>query len=404
MKNNPVHPMQKGFTIVELLIGMLIGIITAMVIGQVMSVAEGQKRTATSGSDTQVNGALALYTIERDAKNSGYGMTTVATGGVGCEVHMKNSASPPTPPLTYNSFTLVPVMITDGASGAPDTLRFVASSKNGITLPTRVSIDHPDTAANFFVDSDVGIQEGDLMIAVPATGCSGTKWATVFQVTNDPNPGGGGGGGGGNDNGGAQGQNKVIHNSGQSVWNQPGGQTIFPSGGYTAGDYLINLGTMLDHTYSISGNNLRLRDFSMATNTGTDRDLYPHVVQMQAVYGKDDGGGGGAADDGIIDTWNATSPAANDGPGWRRIRAIRVALVTRSPILEKETVTTDGAADATTCDSATPSPTSLCWKPDPTGHGVKINVNINNANPNWQRYRYRVFETTIPLRNVIWKQ
>ncbi|HJW24422.1 MAG TPA: PilW family protein [Rhodocyclaceae bacterium] len=391
MKMNPGHPAQSGFTIVELLVGMLIGIITAVVIGQVMALSEGQKRTATSGSDTQVNGALALYAIERDAKNAGYGMTSVSSGGIGCEVHMKNGANP------VSNFTMVPAVVTDGTGGAPDTLRFMASSKTGITLPTRISIDHPETASNFFVDSDVGIQDNDMMIAVPAAGCSGTKWATVFQVTNDPNPGGGGGGGGG------QGQNKVIHNSGQSDWNQPGGQTILPAGGYTAGDYLINLGTLLDHTYSVSANNLTLTEFSMATNSTASRDLYPQIVQIQAVYGKDDGATG-TADDGIIDTWNATTPATNDGAAWRRIRAIRVALVARSPILEKETVTTDGAAGTTTCDSATPAPSSICWKPNPGGNGVKIDVNIGNANPDWQRYRYRVYETTIPLRNVIWQQ
>jgi type IV pilus assembly protein PilW len=26
-----------------------------------------------------------------------------------------------------------------------------------------------------------------------------------------------------------------------------------------------------------------------------------------------------------------------------------------------------------------------------------------SADPNWQCYRYRVFETTVPLRNWIWK-
>jgi type IV pilus assembly protein PilW len=67
-------------------------------------------------------------------------------------------------------------------------------------------------------------------------------------------------------------------------------------------------------------------------------------------------------------------------------------------------VTLDGAVAASTCDSQTPHPAAICWKPDPNANGVKIDVNINNANPNWQHYRYRVIETTIPLRNLVWQQ
>lgn len=393
----------RGFSLVEILVGLLIGLITTVVVAQILSQSEARKRTAVSGTDALIDATLALYAIERDAKNAGFGMTTVATGGVGCEICQQKGNDP------VSSFVLTPVSITEGANGAADTIRLLASSKTGIVLPTRISVDHPDTAANFFVDSDLGIQENDLMIAVPSAGCTATTsctaspkpsgtWATVFQVTNDPNPGGG------NNNGQGQGQNQVLHNSGQSVWNKPGGQNIFPSDGYGSGDYLINLGQMLDHTYSIVNNGLRLVDFNRSTDITTTLDLYPQIVQLQAVYGKDDGVGGGTAGDGVVDTWNTTSPAANDGLAWRRIRAIRVALVARSQLLEKEIVTQDGETTATTCAQTTPHPASVCWKPDPAGNGVKIDLNINNANPDWQRYRYRVFETTIPLRNIIWQQ
>lgn len=391
-----------GFSLVELMVGLTIGLVTVLVVTQVMAVAETNRKAASSGSDTVVNAALSLYTIERDGKNAGYGMTTIASS-VGCEIRAKNQ-NDPSMPSEGKKFNLTPVSIKDGTGGAPDEIQFLASDKNGITLPVRISVNHPPTAANFFVDSDVGVQDGDMMVAVPSvlsTATPPTNWCSVFQVTGTGGGGGGGNGGnggnnGGGNNGGGQGQNQVIHNSGQSDWNQPGGSNIFPKpDGYAAGDYVINLGNFLDHTYKVDTTKkmLVLTEYNMKTNTSADKDLYPHIVQLQAVYGKDTNA------DGVVDAWNATVPTTP--AEWRQIKAVRVAVVARGQIQEGN-VTLDGANAASTCDSTSPHPAAVCWKPNPTGNGVKIDVSANNSD--WQKYRYRVVDTTIPLRNAIWQQ
>lgn len=399
--NTAISRRSAGFSLVEIMVGLTIGLITVLVVGQVMQVAEARKRAATSGADAIVNGALGLYMIERDGKNAGYGMTTVKES-VGCEIRAKNGSS------AEMTFSLAPVTIGDGASGAPDTIRFMASNKNGVTLPTRIAVDHPRVAANFFVESDMGVNIGDLMIAVPTvmnTATPPTTWCSVFQVTNTGGAPGGGGGNG--NNGGGQGQNQVLHNSGQSDWNQPGGSSIFPAAGYSAGDYVINLGSFLDHTYSISDKDstppssnffLRLTDYNMVSNASSTLDLYPNIVQLQAVYGKDTT----IPPDNVVDQWDAVAPTS--AAGWQQIIAVRMALVARGQAPEMSNVTLDGAVSASTCNSATPHPAAVCWRPDPNGNGVKIDVNIGNKNPNWQRYRYRVVETTIPMRNLIWRQ
>lgn len=403
-----------GFSLVEIMVGLTIGLVTVLVVMQVLQVAEQRKRASTTGSDAVVNAALGLYTIERDGKNAGYGMTTVRNS-VGCEIRFKYGGE------EEANLSLSPVVIGNGNAGAPDTLRFLASNKNGVTLPVRISVDHPRTATNFFVESDLGVHVGDMMIAVPTvmnTASPPSTWCTLFQVTGTGGASGGGSGngsgggdsgnnggnnggsssGGGSGNGGAQGQNQVLHNQGQSDWNQPGGSVIFPDGGYVAGDYVINLGSFLDHTYLIQDNFLVLRDRNWVTNASSDQNLYPNIVQLQAVYGKDTS----TPPDNVVDVWNANAPATT--ADWQQIIALRVALVARGQSREPGVVTLDGTADASTCDSANPHPASLCWRPDPNGNGVAINVNFNNANPDWQRYRYRVVETTVPLRNAIWQQ
>lgn len=381
-----------GFSLVEAMVAMVIGLVTVLVVTQVMQVAEARKRTASSGADANINATLGLFAIERDGKNSGYGMTSIQSA-IGCPVRMKFASN------ATEQFNLAAASIEDGADGAPDAVRFLSSEKNGVTLPVRISVDHPVTAANFFVESDLGIAVGDMMVAVPST-ITGTNWCSLFQVTGTGGAGGGGAGGGGNggnnaNNGGGQGQNQVLHNSGQSDWNQAGGQTIFPAGGYVAGDHLINLGSFRNHRYSINSNHLRLTSLDTTTNTANDLDLFPHIVQLQAVYGKDTT----SPRDNIVDVWNATAPTTV--VEWQQIVALRVALVARSQSPEPGTVTLDGASDASSCGGANPHPAAVCWRPDPNAAAASITL---SHLPDWQRYRYRVVETTIPLRNAIWRQ
>jgi len=54
----------RGFTLIELMVAVALGLLTTLVIAQVFLQSEGNKRTTTSGSDAQVTGALALYALQ----------------------------------------------------------------------------------------------------------------------------------------------------------------------------------------------------------------------------------------------------------------------------------------------------------------------------------------------------
>lgn len=351
----------RGISLVELMVGVAIGLLATLVIMQTLFSYEGQKRTTTSGADARVNGALALYVIERDAMSSGYGLISVS-GSLGCPIK-RNFNGEDLPDLT-----LQPVTIVDGADSRPDSIQFLSSMRAGWTLPTRISDDHPTTAANFFVDSDLGVREGDMMIAVPSSMGPGT-WCTLLQVTKDANEKDGPG----------KGTNQVLHNSGKSNWNVAGNNN-FPKDGYQKGDYLVNLGQMRDNTYSISeGLHLQLTTFDTSVGSAVTTSLYPHIVDLQAVFGKDTNW----PIDGVIDRWEVAQPVGNDQ--WRQTLAIRVALLARSQQWEKDEVTFE--------------------KPTWSGDSNKSDIPFSMENvPDWKHYRYRVFETVMPLRNVIWKE
>ena len=389
LRTHPLPSASRGFTLVELMVGMLLGLITVLVASQVLLQTESRKRTSTAGSDATTTGAMGLYTIERDARNAGYGMTA-QLAVLGCEIRMQFAGNPTV------TFTLAPVTITQGANGTPDTIRFMASNKEGVPVPIRVAVDHPRTAANFFVQSDLGVEEGDIMLAVPATP-DPNNWCSLFQVTNNPNPGGGGG-----NQGGGQGQNQVLHNSGQSNWNQPGGQTIFPVDGYPAGSTVLNLGTFSLRTYSVVNNGMQLGWLDTGTGITQLNQLYPDVIQLQAQYGLD------LTADNVVNVQDADWLDNATPAQMASVVAIRVAVVTRSNVQEKPELDANGdpipltvtSTDAACQNPATKDPRAVCWA------GGAINaLNTNNPGPtDWQQYRYRVFETVIPLRNMIWPQ
>jgi type IV pilus assembly protein PilW len=81
-----------------------------------------------------------------------------------------------------------------------------------------------------------------------------------------------------------------------------------------------------------------------------------------------------------------------------RIKAVRVAIVARNGLQEKANV--DGS---TVCSSLTSTgPTGICaWAGTANSPAPVIDLS-NDAN--WQKYRYRVYETIIPIRNMIWSK
>lgn len=342
-----------GFSLVEILVGLFIGLLATLVIMQTFSSFEGQKRTTTSGSDAQTNGALALYSIERDVRMAGYGLGVAAA--LGCKINTYYNG-------TLASFSLVPITITNGASNTPDSIQILSSSKTSFSVPASITVNHPPQATNFFINSTAGMQTGDILVAFEAG-----KDCTMLQVTGIPAG------------------NIQIHHQNTSPWNPPGGQNIFPQpSGYNIGATLFNLGGMINRIYSISNTpagGLLLTTFNSANNTSSTVTIIPHIINMQILYGKDTNA------DGNVDTYDNTTPTTS--AGWQQVQAVKMALVARSTQWEKAIVTTSATFP---WSGAAFAPLHVDQNPDGT------------ANADWQHYRYKIFETVIPLRNMIWKQ
>ena len=75
---------------------------------------------------------------------------------------------------------------------------------------------------------------------------------------------------------------------------------------------------------------------------------------------------------------------------------LRIAVAARSATHEKEDVTT-GAAMWDVGDTTSIGGTVDC------GASRCLPLRLDHAGDDWKRYRYKVFETLVPLRNVLWK-
>jgi type IV pilus assembly protein PilW len=351
----------RGVTLIELMVALVLGLVVTLVVSQVMSFAEGQKRISTGGADAQINGALGLYTLQREVQMAGYGLT-VNQAALGCPIKARHA--------TAGDFdwTLAPVTIVDGAGGAPDAIA-VLSADRAFSVPLVVTVDHPQDGDTFTVRSAIGVAAGDVMVAVPQPSYSALNGCSVFNVTE------------------ITGVNQLAHKSGAGgAWNHDGASSIFPVAGYPAGTMLVNAGRLVNRVFEVNAQSLRQRTLDTASGAVVNQDLFPQIVNLQALYGKDTNG------DGTVDIYDNVTPA--DNAGWRQVLAVRVALVARSATYQKDEITQAepvwDVGTATTVVGAVDCGASMC-----------VTLKVDTL-ADWKHYRYTVYDVVAPLRNMLW--
>jgi type IV pilus assembly protein PilW len=366
----------RGFSLVEILVAMLIALLGTVIIFQVFAVSEDIKRTSTSGGDAQQYGALALYTLERQLRLSGYGINNPAL--LGCTVRAYDELSTP---QDLPNFTLSPVVITPGADDqTPDTVAIFYGNSDLLSTPSQIMQNMASATDIYKVSNRYGYLAGNLVVAAePGKDCS------IAEISETPTVAGQ--------------TDNVLHNSGPytnaggapvtSRYNKPAGLGV----SYTTNGTLYNLGDApVRNVYSVQNGQLtQASTFWTASAAATA--VADYIVHMKVQYGKDDGVDNGtvdhaafAPDDGAIDNYTNTMPVTPTPADWARIITVRLAVVARAAQPERPTV------EGGPCDATTVAPT---WS------GGTLDV---SADPDWQCFRYRVFETTVPLRNLIWQQ
>lgn len=350
------HPIQ-GFSLVEIMIGMVIGMLGILVMMQVFSLAETQKRTSLGGNDAQNNGAIALYGLQRDIRQAGYGIS--ATQLMGCNVTLPSG-------VVLNQ--LAPVTINHASIPAgdmqTDTLLVVYGNGNGApegdTISTQPGVD------TYAVATPTSFAVGDLVIAEAAT-TTPRATACNLRLTSVVSIGVGN-------------ASNVTVTAGTGVAGMAGG-------------VLYNLGAaprLL--AYAIRNGNLTQCDLATNDCTASAGVANPlvwvpigsNLVSLRAQYGRDTVS---VATNYSVNLYDQNTPTTDCG--WTRTLAVRLALVSRNEQPGGGYVT---MSVPTWMGSSADNP--------PGSAATPIAL---YANSHWYQYRYRTFQTVAPIRNVAWK-
>jgi type IV pilus assembly protein PilW len=259
--------------------------------------------------------------------------------------------------------TLSPVVITDGNNGTPDTLTVWWGNPARQAAVTAFS---DSTVTSKVTVSRSGIDMGELLVAASGSDCH------LLEVTNNLNADG----------------KTVNHDSSVGYtaangmartarYNKPGGWGMQLSQGY-----LFNLGQSPRITqWQID--NAQLVKTDVLTN-GAAASVADSIINLQAQYGLDTNNDGKISDS----EWTATSPTTQ--AEWSRLRAIRFAVLVRSKHYDK---------DFTSSNPTWGDNTEFVMKnlDDSAGAVVPPDASID-----WRKYRYRVYESIVPFRNLLW--
>jgi type IV pilus assembly protein PilW len=374
---------QSGMSLIELLVGILIGLIATLAISNLFSGFESRKRMISGSADAQSSGVLALYYIQRDAQNAGYGLPLYNSG----------DPSPLLCPINTSInqdgvvINLSPIVIVDGGAGS-DVLRIRYGNPASGGASVRAT---GNMAAPELVGQLIGCRVNDVVLfhqdpdnlRCSLARIQGLKANRTIDALSEVNT--------------APTESPVSDLNGAEwvrfsclgTWNQY--------------EYTVNASQELTRTGGTPG--------TIPFPSSAAVPVVSDIVAFQAQYGVTNTLEPTAAAAAVaavpvaptaedylnrVDQW--TDATGNFGPGIdlldrNRIRAIRVAVVVRDSNLQQNNVSQQ-------CNGDLPGISRVCiWQ----GDAAPANVNLGHI-PHWQRYRYRTFEVVVPLRNITWNR
>lgn len=373
--NAPAFPSRsRGFSMVEILVSLAIGLATVVIMLQMLKNSDVAKRTASGGNDAQMSGALALFTLERDIRASGYGINDRHL--LGCTLVYKATIDGmtinlPLAPVTINP----PITMIPRGDDNTDTLLVVYSTPQGSVEGDALIAN--SSSGSYQVTSPLGFKINDQVIAQsaaePASPCT-----TALSL------------------------DKVVNINSSTL-------TVVPGvGGLPSGSILYNMGaTLVVHAYAIRNGALTMCDYTLydcskgGYSSPPNPDVWVpvsgNIVSLRAQYGHDQATFSPYQK--VVSIYDQVTPGSADDKtgysvqcGWARTLSLRLAVVARSNAYDKQAPTTKSPTWTGSTVNLTNAPTNP--------FAVTLDL---SAGDSWQNFRYKSMETTVPLRNAIWQ-
>ena len=360
MRTNSNYPRRlrfRGFSLVEIMVALVIGMIAMIIVLQIYGASEANKRTTTGADDAQMNGAVALFKLQQEITQAGYGFNSLNL--FGCNLQLRSG-------VTLN--VLAPVTINHasitGADANTDTLLVVYGSSENIPEGDRIST-QPDTNI-YAITSPAFFSVNDRVIALPSS---------------RPSP-----------------CNLILDKVQTAAPSNSANVTMVTGVAGVANGRLFNFGSQPKvMAYKVHNGNLTQCDYMQNDCSQNNESFWvpiaDNIASMRAQYGREESNVNSPMK-GVVTTYDQTVQSPSTSPavssvqcGWARISAVRLALVARNSQFDKS------------------NPTTVA----PTWSGSSANsINLSGtssylpANTTWQGYRYKVYQTVVPLRNINW--
>ena len=389
---------QSGFSLIELMVALVIGLIMSLAIYKVLTDFEGRKRTTNSVGSIDQAGTYALYQLDKKIRSAGSGFsagvgtTKAADSTYGCQLNAvtggvqmlpKTSAFTGAFSAVNTTIRLAPVIIYDDAAGTAGINGDVIITMAGNSGAAEVFTDLTGVASSsqLNVDNNLNFNANNLVLVARKPVATAIQPCLIEQVATGFAP---------------SATATSVALSGTSYASTINSIALTS---YTANTLAVNLGqSPMFEMFAVGDNNilfgydlLKPYDATLTNATANPAIVIEGAYQMHALYGVD-------SDNNSITpslTWVAPTgsySAANLLAGTvaantllSTIKAIKVGLVTRTALLEKpnpDGTPVSGAAGATVTLFGNTS--------------VPVTVTLANTN-----YRYRVSESIIPMRNAL---
>lgn len=355
------------------MVAMVIGMLAVIVMFQMYSNSEAQKRSTTGAGDAQASANIALVTLKSDIRGAGYGFIAPSTNAnmspVGCKLtgQIKLPGQPSS--ITVDLPILAPVIINDTSvldgDDNTDTLLVVAgssaASQDGAGILSK-------GGTGYGVRSSVSVLKDEWVLPVLKPQRKDSECDQTLIL------------------------NQVGPLVGEDV-NRTFVPLLGATGTVLGSAALYDLGVNPHaRAYRVKDEQLKSCDFFLADCSDESKweMLASDVVSLRAEYRQADGS-------------FSQDPPTSNYCGWSSILGVRLVLVVRNSQLEKNVVTTlpEGKAAnpsaalapvwGATCDTAEPP---VC-----TYSEAAIDL---SGNTKWERYRYVTLESAVPIRNQVW--
>ncbi len=384
----------KGMTLVELMVAMTIGLGITLAISSVLISSENHKRTTTSTNDAQQTGSYAYYALDKALRSAGSGIAGSAfptdVGVLGCHLNaagiFPRAAAFPAPFGAFlggvtSTLNVAPVLIGQNQSqdGVSDVIMVMSGSGSAGGVSRQITGGGSATTA--ILDNTVGFANGDLLLVSQ----SGVADCLMEQVLTIAPP---------------------LLNLAGTYYTATAATTSMAALATNTSSYVTPIGNAaannvqfllfgLDNNRTLYSYDL-LQNLNLVGGAGGDtaQAIADGVVQMNALYGIDTVGGGiqtawaGPGDAG----WDISTVMASPTK-MKQIVSVRVALVVRGEYYDTKRDNLGNYIPVS-------PPTLTIFNGLKNGAGASL-AKVINLNATEQQFRYRVFEFTVPLRNMI---